>query len=198
MCSVRPQAIFALSRKDVDESALSWAAWAWCEDDIPVPDRQPEDSKSAKEEVRSDASTCATEDEALPFPPQPFAIENTFVSLPAPARKRTESCPPRIHTPATVMLRNIPNRTKEPRIEEHLRSLGFGECGMHLPMDNRTGVNKGYAFIRLPDEETAKRFCEVVQGTSLLGRVSSSAKRLVAVFAANQGRPLRPRLPADQ
>lgn len=144
-------------------------------------------------EAGSCASTCSGAS-ALPFPEQELVVANTFITLPlegAGAARRASSCPPRIRTPCTVMLRNLPNRAKPAKVEEHATALGFREFQAHLPIDARTGVNKGYAFVRFPDEAAALRFCAAVHGTRLPGTLST--KRLVAVKAANQGGPLKPR-----
>jgi len=112
-----------------------------------------------------------------------------FPTRPA-ASVRSSSAPPRVTIPLTVMLRNLPNRAKQARVEEHLMSLGFMQFQLHLPIDARTGVNKGYAFIRLPDEQTARSFCEKVDQTQLPGPQAGcgSRKKLVAVVAASQER----------
>jgi RNA recognition motif-containing protein len=91
------------------------------------------------------------------------------------------------------MLRNLPNRAKLERIEEHLKKLGFAGAGLYLPLDTRTGVNRGYCFVRFVDEAEAARFCASVHNSRLPGTTANCKKRLVAVLAANQGAPLRPR-----
>jgi len=122
-------------------------------------------------------------------PPLPSGDKGTFAS----------SGPGPQAAPATLMLRNLPNRAKKDRIEEHMHQLGFQEYELHLPIDSRTGVNKGYAFIRLPSEVTAPALHRAVEKTQLPGGNSTSTKLLTAFFAANQGAPLalRPGRAAD-
>lgn len=115
---------------------------------------------------------------------------NSDSDPPLPANTAAQYEPPRSSAPATLMLRNLPNRAKKDRIEEHMHSLGFFDFELHLPIDSRTGVNKGYAFIRLPDEGTALKFITAVEKTQLPGGNSTSNKLLTAFFAANQGAPL--------
>ena len=143
-------------------------------------------------------STMSAELKELPFLAPDFEVTKTFVTVKPAAAKRRSSCPARVHTPCTVMLRNLPNRAKQSRIEDHMNLLGFNEFGIYLPLDNHTGVNRGYAFVRLEDEETAKCFMKAVERTKLPDTSAVSSKRLTTVFAANQGAPLRPRtLPRD-
>jgi hypothetical protein len=192
----------------MDHESMDCRSFAYYGRPAPEPQAESEPSTPKKPLVQTyansdSASTAATDDAASAkgaapqaFPNQEMPVKNTFISLPVEvpegSRRRNESCPPRIRTPCTVMLRHIPNRAKLPRIEEHLHALGFHGCGVHLPLDARTGVNKGYAFVRLDGEEMAAAFCAAVFQTRLPG-ASSSSKRLMAVPAANQGAPLRPR-----
>jgi hypothetical protein len=103
------------------------------------------------------------------------------------AQKRSSSAPAKVRLNVTLMLRNLPNRAKPQRVEEHLNSLGFTEFTLHLPIDARTGVNKGYCFVRL-DESLAAAVCAKVDGTQL---GSGSKKKLCAVIAESQDRVIR-------
>jgi hypothetical protein len=201
---------------NLEKSAKDWAAWTWTEEDTSPVFQLPRSVEKICVDTASTApsigdwsdtastassldfsfkrsSTMATELEELPFLAPDFEVSKTFVTVKPAAAKRRSSCPARVHTPATVMLRNLPNRAKQDRIEEHMHSIGFHDFGIHLPIDSRTGVNKGYAFIRLEDEAMAKAFMKAVERTRLPGTSSNSSKRLTAVYAANQGAPLRPR-----
>jgi hypothetical protein len=201
-------------------SGEQWAAWAWTDETEVLAakplcakvlgEKDARDKALMKLETAStvastdaDTATTCSDDVArtplklkeLPCLAEDYEVEKTFVTV-RPAggsRKRESSCPARIHTPTTVMLRNLPNRAKQDRIEEHLQQLGFAEAGLYLPLDTRTGVNRGYCFIRFMDEKTALRFTKAVHQTRLPSTTSNCVKRLVAVFAANQGAPLRPR-----
>jgi hypothetical protein len=124
----------------------------------------------------------------------PFKVEKTFVTVkpeaiasPSSAR-RNQSCPPRVAQPCTVMLRNLPNRAKARRIEEHLNNLGFKDFTMYLPLDPRTGVNKGYVFVRLADRASALAVIQAIHHTRLPDVPGSrSHKKLTAAFAVDQG-----------
>jgi len=168
----------------LSQKALSAKAWAWKED------------KKWADQVSDTASTVSTLAELPLVVEDELEVENTFVTLKKPAARRRSSCPPRIRTPCTVMLRHLPNRAKQQRIDDHVQALGFTEYKLHLPIDARTGVNKGYCFVRFYDEETAAEFCRSVDQTQLPaapGTSSGSSKRLTAVLAANQTASLRPR-----
>jgi len=198
------------------ESSHKWAAWAWGDETEGLATKALSakalcklekamsfETASTAASTDSDTATTCSDDvvrtpmklKELPCLVEDYEVEKTFITVrPAGgARKRESSCPARIHTPTTVMLRNLPNRAKQDRIEEHLRKLGFADAGLYLPLDTRTGVNRGYCFIRFVEEATAQRFCKAVHQTRLPGTTSNCVKRLVAVFAANQGAPLRPR-----
>jgi len=121
-------------------------------------------------------------------------LSNTFVAVeeeepPRGARRRTQSAPPDVAVPVTVMLRNLPNRAKASRVLEHVKELGFVNFKLHLPIDSRSGVNKGYAFVQLPTVELASSFCALVDQTQLAplpGSCSGSSKKLTAMYACDQ------------
>lgn len=206
----------------ISQSYNEWAKWASSEEDLSPRSTKPltpfrdaaarkpsspktpgpqdfkfEESKKWADQMSDTASTVST---LADLPPvlveEQLKVENTFVTVKSPSARRRSSCPPRIRTPCTVMLRHLPNRAKQARIEDHVHSLGFKEYTLHLPIDARTGVNKGYCFIRFFDEETAAEFCRSVHETQLpaaAGSSSGSSKRLMAVLAANQAASLHPR-----
>jgi hypothetical protein len=140
-------------------------------------------------------------------PRETFTIRNTFVEVEeavedAGAKRRSRSCPRNFtRTKAersTVCLRNLPNRALPARLEAHLEEIGFA-CeveGMHMPLDRKTSVNKGYAFLKFTDEDTALEFITSVEGTQLQG--SRSSKRLTACFAARQGPAFLLNLPSKK
>lgn len=133
-----------------------------------------------------------------------YRIQNTFIhvdeeSTSVPAKRRSASCPADLrrmrHPRTTVCLRNLPNRTKVDRVEAHLKTLGCGDAeAVHMPMDKKTLVNKGYAFIKFHDEDAATDFIASVEGTRIQG--SQSSKRLTASFAARQGPAFLVNLPS--
>merc|ERR1719181_65632 len=128
-------------------------------------------------------------------PRENFAVKHTFVTveedetveLRKRASKRRSSCPPNLlkmqHNPETVvMLQNLPNRATKVKVQSHVVSLGVKpDVVLDLPLDRRTGVNKGYAFLTFHSMKDAKKFVKNVEGTQLRG--SRSAKRLAAVLA---------------
>jgi RNA recognition motif-containing protein len=128
--------------------------------------------------------------EFLPFEQQEYFLTKTFVAVPdeAPthpgARRRTRSSPPSFSVPVTVMLRNLPNRAKSAKVLEHVKDLGFPSFKLHVPIDCRSGVNKGYCFVQLPSMELAAKFCSAVDQTQL--PASGSTKKLHAMFACDQ------------
>jgi len=85
----------------------------------------------------------------------------------------------------SIMVRNLPNRVKLEHLMRHLGELGLQEaCGsIHLPVDPRTGVNKGYAFVSVA-AAVAPRFIDQVEGTKISGFLSQ--KRVSASWADKQ------------
>lgn len=81
-----------------------------------------------------------------------------------------------------VMVRNLPNRCKLAALVAHLEACGVLECcfQIHLPVDPRTGVNKGYAFVQVVQDEQ-QRFMDTLTGTQLTGFLSQ--KRVEAGLA---------------
>ncbi len=140
-----------------------------------------------------------------------YQVVRTFVTIAgrSPAARRYSSAPPRSNVPAekktkkpctdktgprakkeasqftTVMVRNLPIRAAPDHVMEHLAELGFGDSyeTLYLPVDSKSGMNRGYGFIHFDTWEMAAKFCEKVEGTQLCGR----KKALTASIAAHQG-----------
>jgi RNA recognition motif-containing protein len=143
---------------------------------------------------------------ALPMElPKNVCVLNTFVTVRPddyePIRRtRSASCPPCVRSaagtmpraagaagaPMTVLVKNLPCRGRVNRLFAHL-DLGFaGKYDyVHAPMDTKTGMLKGFAFVNFPDPSHAACFMQFVEGTQLRG--SESKRTLTACLAANQG-----------
>jgi len=66
----------------------------------------------------------------------------------------------------TIMMRNIPNVYSSSMLVELLESSGF-HCRFdfaYLPIDFRTGVNLGYAFVNLVNNNDAQQFIDFFHG----------------------------------
>jgi hypothetical protein len=88
----------------------------------------------------------------------------------------------------TLMIRNIPNRTKATRLLEMIDEAGFTGAYdyVYMPLDSQTLVNKGYAFVNFTEPTAAHSFAAVVESLPMeSGRRSS--KRMVASPAKLQG-----------
>jgi len=136
----------------------------------------------------------------------PYEVVRTFVTIPDPpqgSKRRTQSSPPAVRggdaqkpvqtTQTTVMVRNLPNRAKLVRFQEHLINLGGADLyeSVYMPVDTRTGMNKGYAFVHFKTPALAAQFTTKVAGTKLPG--SQSSKVLAVSEAKQPGLASKPR-----
>jgi len=87
---------------------------------------------------------------------------------------------------ATIRIGNLPNRAKPDRIKAFIDDLGMGECvdSIYIPLDGKTGVGKGYAFVHFMDEDTAAEFTHKAQGATLPR--SNSPKEMAISYASRQ------------
>jgi hypothetical protein len=199
----------------VQESSRKWAAWVWGdegEESFVQPlsasllrekdGAQALETASTAASTESDtATTCSDVTRTpmklkeLPCLAEDYEVEKTFVTVRpvSGSRKRESSCPARIHTPTTVMLRNLPNRAKLVRFQEHLINLGGADLyeSVYMPVDTRTGMNKGYAFVHFKSQALAAKFTAKVAGTKLPG--SQSSKVLALSEAKQPGLASKPR-----
>lgn len=118
------------------------------------------------------------------MPQWTYAVKNTFVTVRRPAAQRRRSCPPVLVAVAPrtkVMLANLPIRATPAPVLAHLAALGAAVLDLVLPIDRKTGLNKGYAFLKFETEAGAEACIAAVAGTQLQG--SHSQKLLAAAFA---------------
>jgi hypothetical protein len=134
--------------------------------------------------------------------PEGVYVQNTFITVRPdydhePIR-RTRSCPPSVRAEAptrragcgqavTVLIQNLPIRGRVSSIFSHLDNLGFdGQYDyVHAPIDTRTRMLKGFAFVNFAHVADAARLMARLGGTQLEG--SESKRTLCASLATNQG-----------
>jgi len=93
----------------------------------------------------------------------------------------------------TVMVRNIPNCLTRAMFMQLLADADFLQlCDfLYLPIDEKTGVNRGYAFVNLADELTALRFFQKFEAfnTWSAGSLSLPSGKVCSVnWCIRQGR----------
>merc|ERR1719330_98878 len=90
----------------------------------------------------------------------------------------------------TVMLRNMPNNYTRAMVQELLESNGFDSSTynfLYLPIDFRTNVALGYAFVDLVHPRLVERFWKVFDGFSSWA-IPSRKRCFVSWCKPDQGR----------
>jgi hypothetical protein len=83
----------------------------------------------------------------------------------------------------TVILRNLPNNCSKSKLLDIVGDAGFAGSfdSFHMPVDQDTGANKGYAFFNFKASSTAQVFAAYLNGKRLPG--FNSKKVLVVELA---------------
>jgi hypothetical protein len=86
----------------------------------------------------------------------------------------------------TVILRNLPNNCTKSKLLDHVSESGFAGLfdSFHMPLDQDSGANKGYAFFNFKNSSAAETFRCVFHGKKLPG--FNSKKVLVVELARVQ------------
>lgn len=73
--------------------------------------------------------------------------------------------------PQSVILRNLPNNCTRGKLLDQVSEAGFAGLfdNFHMPLDQDTGANKGYAFFNFKDSSSAEIFRSVFHGKRLSG-----------------------------
>ncbi|CAE8622571.1 unnamed protein product [Polarella glacialis] len=87
----------------------------------------------------------------------------------------------------TIMIRNLPNRYKQEMVLDEVGRAGFLDAFdiLYLPLDPKTGVNRGYAFMNFKTALKAIQFKEAFEGYRM--KKSNSRKNISVVPAKLQG-----------
>ncbi|CAE8706930.1 unnamed protein product [Polarella glacialis] len=87
----------------------------------------------------------------------------------------------------TVMMRNIPNRYTQQMVLDEVRQAGFADTFdfFYLPLDAKTGCNRGYAFVNFTTAFHADGFKQLFGGYRM--KRSNSQKVIAVVPAELQG-----------
>jgi hypothetical protein len=106
--------------------------------------------------------------------------------------------------PQTVILRNIPNNCSKSKLLDTVCAAGFSGTfdSFHMPLDQDTGANKGYAFFNFKTSSSAQVFKFDFHGKRLpgfnsrkvlvveLARVQSSAQQQFPPVINRQDKPV--------
>lgn len=150
-----------------------------------VPDSQSSRSEEDKSEERETTRPRekATTYDGYPIPPMSSVGGLGRPSLPVQP-------PPLDWTRVfTVMVRNVPNKLTQQLLVDEMTTSGFDGLYdfLYLPIDNETGVNKGYAFINFVEPSYSWMFRVTFDGRKLGKAQGNSQKLLTIQPAALQG-----------
>lgn len=136
-------------------------------------------------------SSCHSTPNSTPAStPDPEQAKSPFIGFGkgrAAARPNARGQKGRSKPVQTVMVRNLPIRATIQQIFEHLDAYGFEQKYdyVHFPVDMRTRMHTGYAFVNMKSERDADLLVEALEGTQLAG--STSVKRIAVTPAIRQG-----------
>lgn len=75
-----------------------------------------------------------------------------------------------MHTDNIVQIKNLDERTKVPKLVEHLRDL-FGECGTIIDIVAKKNIKaKGQAFVAFDSIDEAQDAIDMLQGFEVFGK----------------------------
>ncbi|CAO1605453.1 Multiple RNA-binding domain-containing protein 1 [Xanthoria calcicola] len=100
----------------------------------------------------------------------------------------TEARPAELETNTTatatgrLFVRNLPYAVTDQQLRHHFEQLGLGKLEeVHIPIDHRSGKNKGFAYVQYSEPEAATKTLQHLDGKPFGGRllhiISSAAKR---------------------
>jgi hypothetical protein len=140
-------------------------------------------NKKYEEDTLSECSDCSNATADL------FNEDKPRRKLRAAARSLAFAPKERVakSAPTTLMVRNLPIRTTVRQIFQYLDDHGLVSKYdfLHFPVDMRTRMHTGYAFVNFVDASAAEFATEVLQGTQIAG---STSKKIISVCpAARQG-----------
>jgi len=122
----------------------------------------------------------------MPAPSPPSTQARGRVRKSRPSNAQCNGCQ------TTVMVRNIPNCLTRAMFMQLLTDTDFLQlCDfLYLPIDEKTGVNRGYAFVNLANEVTALRFFQKFEAfnTWSAGSLSLPSSKVCSVnWCVRQG-----------
>ena len=142
----------------------------------------------ALEDVVFRASVALRSDFAPDLPPRAGSCSPNLGLQTDPADAEPVPAPPPAgRGPCTLLLQNLPLRGRIIQVFDHLDSLGFSGAYdyVHLPIDKRTRMLKGFGFVNFTDPADAQRCLDCIAQTQLAG--SKSKRTLTAAIGAQQG-----------
>lgn len=122
--------------------------------------------------------------EGLAFAPGP---DTAAPDMHGSASTATTASDPDPDAPTTLMLHHLPIRATIFQLFDHLDTLGLkGSYDyVHFPVDIRTRMHRGYAFVNFVTAEAARNCVARIEGTQL--QATASEKKLSAGPATHQG-----------
>lgn len=89
----------------------------------------------------------------------------------------------------TVVVKNIPHEINQQMFVNHLIAIGFGGTYdyVHVPLNCRTKLNRGYAFVNFKSTSNAWQYKTCVDGISTVSTEKEKGKRWKVTPATMQG-----------
>ncbi|KAL8658043.1 MAG: hypothetical protein Q9226_001332 [Calogaya cf. arnoldii] len=149
------------------------------DDDVPTPENTHDSERLSKGEASGNAqSQSSSEISGAGAQVDADLVEQTNPDAMLVAPETDE----KTVVTGRLFVRNLPYTVTDQDLRHHFEQLGHGQVEeVHVPVDHRSGKNKGFAYVQYSDSEAAVKNLHDLDGKPFQGRllhiISSAAKR---------------------